>query len=125
MNQTPMPQPDQTTHRLQQATPTNQQPGRQEPAAGSTIAKANLISFKAYFHQQKPLIVLLSETYWKKSFSVKFKQYNTVCKNRESSPGGGVAILIPESSVHPLVLPALQTMEAVAVTIALEINKKK
>ena len=90
-----------------------------------SLTKSNLIMFKDYLHQHKPLIALLSETYWKKSFSVKFKQYHTIIKNRENSPGGGVAILVHKSlQFTPLVLPSLTTIEAVAVTINVEVNKK-
>lgn len=86
-----------------------------------SLTKANLIMFKACLHQYKPLMILLSETFRKNSFSVKFKQFHTINKNRENHPGGEVAILIHKSLQFVyLTIATLQTIEAVAISVSIE-----
>lgn len=88
-----------------------------------SLTKSNLIEFKAHLHLYKPHIVTLCETFWRDSFSVKFKQYYAVNKNRVGQVGGGVAILIHKSlQFKQLQLPDLQTIESIGVSITTENN---
>lgn len=88
-----------------------------------SLTKSNLIEFKAHLHLYKPHIVTLCETFWRDSFSVKFKQYYAVNKNRVGQVGGGVAILIHKSlQFKQLQLPDLQTIESIGVSISTENN---
>lgn len=90
-----------------------------------SLTKANLVQFKAHLHKYKPLIAIISETFWKESFTVKFKSYNVINKNRQNQNGGGVAILIHKSlQFSQLPLPATQTIEAVGVSIAVRNNNR-
>ncbi|KZS19929.1 Uncharacterized protein APZ42_013513 [Daphnia magna] len=88
-----------------------------------SLTKANLVQFKAHLHKYKPLIAIISETFWKDSFTVKFKSYNVINKNRQNQNGGGVAILIHKSlQFFQFSLPATQTIEAVGASIAVKNN---
>ena len=88
-----------------------------------SLTKSNLIEFKAHLHLHKPHILTLCETFWRDSFSVKFKQYYAVNKNRVGQVGGGVAILIHKSlQFKQLQLPDLQTIESIGVSITTENN---
>ncbi len=88
-----------------------------------SLTKSNLIQFQSYLHKHKPHIVLISETFLKDTFSVKFKQYYVVNKNRTNQPGGGVAILIQKSLKFSKVqLPNLQTIEAIGISVSIEKN---
>jgi exonuclease III len=91
-----------------------------------SLTKSNLIEFKSYLHKHKPHLVLISETFWKDTFSVKFKQYYVVNKNRSNQPEGGVAILIHKSLQYSMLqLPNLQTIEAIGISVSIENNGQK
>jgi exonuclease III len=91
-----------------------------------SLKKYNLIEFKSYLHKHKPHLLLISETFRKDTFSVKFKQYYVVNKNRSNQPGGGVAILIHKSLQYSMLqLPNLQTIEAIGILVSKENNGQK
>lgn len=83
-----------------------------------SLTKANPIQFKSHLHKYKPHVALISETFWKDTFLVKFKNYNVINKNRQSQAGGGVALLIHKSLQFTLInLPDFRTIEAVGASI--------
>ncbi|KAI9553779.1 hypothetical protein GHT06_019043 [Daphnia sinensis] len=69
-----------------------------------SLTRTTLTQFKAHMHQQKPHIATLSETFWKDTFEVKFKDYFVVKKNRQGLVGGDVAILVHKSQQQFLYL---------------------
>ena len=58
------------------------------------LTKARLEEFRNFLSTSTPSIVLVCETFWNNNFSVKFRSYNVINKNRADKRGGGVAILI-------------------------------
>jgi endonuclease/exonuclease/phosphatase family metal-dependent hydrolase len=90
-----------------------------------SLTKANLVQFKYHLHLYKPLVALISETYWKDHFSIKFKNYHVTHKNRANRPGGGVAILIHKLlQFNQLTTPQFKTLEAIGVSIAIRKNSQ-
>ncbi len=90
-----------------------------------SLTKANLVQFKYYLNLYKSLVALISETYWKGHFSVKFKNYHVAHKNRADRPGGKVAILIHKSlQFNQLPTPQFNTLEAIGVSIAIRKNNQ-
>lgn len=89
-----------------------------------SLTRTTLTQFKAHMHQHKPHIATLSETFWKDSFEVKFKDYYVIKKNRQGLVGGGVAILVHKSVEHTTIaLPHLSTIEATAISIFVDGNR--
>lgn len=81
-----------------------------------SLTKTNLVEFKADLHTYKPHIVTISETFWKDTFTVKFKQYYVANRYRKNQSGGGEAILIHKSlQIKLLEIEDLQTIEAIGV----------
>lgn len=81
-----------------------------------SLTKTNLVEFKADLHTYKPHIVTISETFWKDTFTVKFKQYYVANRYRKNQSGGGEAILIHKSlQIKVLEIEDLQTIEAIGV----------
>ncbi len=71
-----------------------------------SLNKAKLSEFRAYLTTYNPSIVLLSETHWSDSYTVCFKSYNCIVKNRPNNGKGGVAILIKKNIPFiPLAVP--------------------
>ncbi|KZS15313.1 Uncharacterized protein APZ42_019149 [Daphnia magna] len=94
------------------------------PFNARSLTRTTLTQFKAHMHQHKPHIATLSETFWKDSFEVKFKDYYVIKKNRQGQVGGGVAILVHKSVQHTTIaLPHLSTIEATAISIFVDGNR--
>ncbi|KZS05069.1 Uncharacterized protein APZ42_031838 [Daphnia magna] len=80
--------------------------------------KSRLEEFRNFLSSSTPSIVLLCETFWNNKFSVKFRTYNLINKNRTDRPGGGVAILV-HHSIHytPLIIRTSPNIEEVGISI--------
>lgn len=82
------------------------------------LTKARLEEFRNFVTSSKPSIILLCETFWNNNFSVKFRSYNVINKNRLDRHGGGVAILIHNSIPHrQLPIANTPTIEAIGISI--------
>lgn len=91
-----------------------------------SLTKSNLVQFKSHLHTHKPLIIAICETFWRETFTVKFKNYNVINQNRQNQLGGGVAILIHKClQFTQLTLTTLTTVEAIGASIALRSNNGK
>ena len=86
-----------------------------------SLNNARLAEFRSNLSIHNPSIVLLSETHWSDSYSVRFKSYNCIVKNRPPNGKGGVAILIKKSIPFiPLSLPDSNTIESVGISILID-----
>ena len=57
------------------------------------LTKARLEEFRILINSEDPDLIFLSETFWNNNFTVKFKNYSFVKKDRSTRRGGGVAML--------------------------------
>ena len=70
-----------------------------------------------FLSDYNPKLVLLSETFWKPSFSPSFRNYHTVRRDRLIREGGGVAILVHKSMpFSSLSTPSTDKLETVGIT---------
>ncbi|KZS10253.1 Uncharacterized protein APZ42_025309 [Daphnia magna] len=82
------------------------------------LTKSRLEEFRNFLSSSTPSIVLLCETIWNNKFSVKFRTYNLINKNRTDRPGGGVAILVHHLIPYTtLVIRTSPNTEAVGISI--------
>ena len=85
-------------------------------AAG--LYKSKLLMLKADLRLLNPALVILCETGWNDQYKAVFTAYNPFVINRQNQRGGGVAILVKKSiPASPIVIPHLDHIEAVGVTI--------
>ena len=84
-----------------------------------SLTRDRLTEFQHFLKEKNPHLVLLSETFWKPSFSPSFKSYSIVRKDRLETGGGGVAILIHKSiPFSQLATPSTDTLESIGINIS-------
>jgi len=84
-----------------------------------SLLNTRLEEFREYLHNFNPMIVLLSETFWKENKAPSFKCYSTVRNDRTERAGGGVAILVHKSVYFSnIILPTTPTIETIGISIA-------
>lgn len=84
--------------------------------------REKLEEFKFNLRKLNPHLVLLSETFWRDQYTIKFSDYTPFFVNRQSL-GGGVAILVKKSiTASRISLPLLNSIEVVCISMKLHNN---
>ena len=72
------------------------------------LTKSRLEEFRSLLNSLDPDLVFISETHWNKKYQIRFKNFATLNRDRNTRRGGGVALLV-KNSLQFSALPSSST----------------